>query len=315
MIKSSKIKKDEINMYYFLLLLAVLLFAGQFAFTKIYGDRVQQKNVQTLIMLIITNITACVIFLIAGGFRINFTPDLIFLSAAFAAVMIPYYILGIKVLSVGSVAIYSMFMMLGGMFLPFVYGLGFLSESITPGKALGCVILTVSICMQAIVQKKTNDTTSASTSQKNLFTMLCIAIFILNGLTGVIAKAYEISEAVPDEKGFTVVSCFLTALFSGILLIPQLIKDKKVLAEEIKVAFHPSVLGWTVLIGVSGYTGNFCHLKAAAELPASVQFPMVSGGVIVFSALASVLIFREKISKKEWLCVIGACLSTIMFVF
>lgn len=71
----------------------------------------------------------------------------------------------------------------------------------------------------------------------------------------------------------------------------------------------------TGIIGAAAYTGNFLHLKAASTVPASVQFPLVSGGVIVISALVSFFIFREKLSWKEWISVAGAFLSTVLFAF
>jgi len=46
-----------------------------------------------------------------------------------------------------------------------------------------------------------------------------------------------------------------------------------------------------------------------------VQFPLVSGGVIVLSALVSAFIFKEKVSRQEWLCVGGAFLATFLFAF
>jgi multidrug transporter EmrE-like cation transporter len=46
-----------------------------------------------------------------------------------------------------------------------------------------------------------------------------------------------------------------------------------------------------------------------------VQFPLVSGGVIVLSALVSLLFFKEKISKREWISVAGAFVSTFLFAF
>jgi multidrug transporter EmrE-like cation transporter len=144
---------------------------------------------------------------------------------------------------------------------------------------------------------------------------LSIAIFILNGLTGVIAKAYAISERRPDEIGFTVISCAFTALFSGILLLFVGMREKKAIVSELKSAFVPAVFLCILAIGVFTHTGNFLHLKAAAQLPASVQFPMVSGGVIVFSAMVSAGVFKEKISKTEWFCVILACISTVLFAF
>ena len=70
-----------------------------------------------------------------------------------------------------------------------------------------------------------------------------------------------------------------------------------------------------IAIGATAYTGSFLHLKAAAKVPASVQFPLVSGGVIVLSALVSAFIFREKINKKEWISVAGAFLATFLFAF
>ena len=70
-----------------------------------------------------------------------------------------------------------------------------------------------------------------------------------------------------------------------------------------------------VLLGAAMYVGNFLQLLAADKVPASVQFPLVSGGVIVLSALVSVLFFKEKISKKEWISVAGAFVSTFLFAF
>ena len=301
--------------HYFVMLLAVLMFAAQFSFTKVYGELVAQKTSQTLIMMIFISIIGTVMYLIIGGFRVSFSPYLIFWAVAFAATMIPYYVLGIHVLSIGSVAIYSMFMMLGGMLLPFVYGVIFLDEPLTLGKGIGCVVLTAAIFLQAMVQNSDSVNQPKKGNKKGVFILLCIAIFILNGLTAIIAKAYLVADPQPDEVGFTVVSCFLTALFSLLMLIPTACKKPRALFFEIKSACKPSLLLCMTAIGIATYTGNFLQLKAAAKLPASVQFPMVSGGVIVFSAIASAKIFKEKISTKELFCIIAACASTVLFAF
>ena len=70
-----------------------------------------------------------------------------------------------------------------------------------------------------------------------------------------------------------------------------------------------------VFMGLSAYMGNFLHLLAASHIPASVQFPLVSGGVIVFSAIASATVFKEKAGKFEWISVGGAFISTLLFAF
>jgi drug/metabolite transporter (DMT)-like permease len=244
-------------------------------------------------------------------------------AALLAVVMIPYYMIGIKVLSLGSLAIYSMFMMLGGMLVPFFYGILFLHEKISLGKIFGSVLLTVFIVLQAIWQTPVEGEGGASTSQKSgkrtkwLFFALCLVIFFINGMTGVIAKAHQIGgERAIGEVSFTVLSCGVTALISAVMIPLQFIKaNKKEQVAQIQSTFQWKPLLAMIAIGAAAYTGSFLHLKAAAKVPASVQFPLVSGGVIVLSALVSALIFREKISKKEWISVAGAFASTFLFVF
>ena len=297
--------------YYVILLLAVLTFTAQFAFTKIYSERAEQKLNTTLIMLILISVIGMLLYLFIGGFKLQFSLNSFILAGAFALVMVPYYVLGIKVLSIGSLAIFSMFMMLGGMLLPFAYGLIFLNETLTVGKGIGCVVLSLAIFLQAMLQKEEN----SKSKNKNLFILLCILIFILNGLTGVIAKAYEITEPQPDEISFTVISCGLTAVLSFLFLIPHITKNKADTKEQLKFVLKPYLFLPIAAIGIATHTGNFLMLKVASDLPASIQFPIGSGGVIVFSAIASVLIFKEKISKGELACVTLAFLSTFLFAF
>lgn len=296
---------------YMLLLMAVFMFAAQFAFTKIYGEKVSQNATQTLVMVVTVSVIGAVLYLVVGGFSVRWSLPLLLLSAAFAAVMIPYYLLGVKALSMGSLAIYSMFMMLGGMLLPFVYGLAFLGEPLTWGKGVGCAVLAAAICLQSLQQKGE----SGRAKPSRLFIPLCMAIFILNGLTGVLSKMYQQAVSPPDEAGFTAVSCLLTALFGILLLIPRAVKDRPACVREVTSALRPTLLLLTAAVGVFNHTGNFLSLKAAAALPASVQFPMVSGGVVAFSALTSVLFFKETIRKTEWLCIAAAVLSTLLFAF
>lgn len=298
---------------YIIISLAVLCFAAQFAFTKCYEGAVKQTLTTTLIMLVVTSLSGMMLYLIIGGFQVQYSSVSLIWAALLAIVMIPYYTVGIKVISLGSLAVYSMFMMLGGMLVPFFYGIIFLHEEISLFKILGTILMSVFIVLQAVFTD--NGEKNGEKGNKYLFFALCLLIFFLNGLTGVIAKAHQISADAIDEVSFTVISCGLNALFSLVLFIIVSIKNtnEKVIEAKSTLKLKPIII--MALIGMAAYTGNFLHLKAANNVPASVQFPLVSGGVILVSALASVFIFREKISKKEWISVIGAFLSTILFAF
>ena len=207
-------------MEYLIISLAVVCFTGQFAFTKVFEKKLASNIVNTLIMLIATSVFGAIIFLFVNGFRAEFSLFSFILAIIFALIMMPYYLLGVKVLSLGSLAVYSVFMMLGGMLVPFFYGIIFLEESLTISKIIGTILLTAFIILQGVWQDKETDKTQTSTSKnkKRLFFILCLVIFFINGLTGVIAKAHEIGPNPVDESSFTVLYCTLTALFSFIAL-------------------------------------------------------------------------------------------------
>ena len=302
---------------YILIILAVFCFAGQFAFTKLYEGVVKQTAITSLVMLAVTSIFGAVMYVFVGNFTVSFSETSFFWAAFMAIIMIPYYMIGIKVLSLGSLAIYSMFMMLGGMLVPFFYGVVFLHEELSVWQIVGTVTLAIFIILQAIWQRPAGekDTLSSEKSKKILFFVLSSLIFIINGMTGVIAKAHQISQGAVDESSFTVISCTLTAVFSLILLAFVALKSRREVLVQMKTMLKIKPIVVMLLIGAAAYTGNFLHLKAASAVPASVQFPLVSGGVIVISALVSFFAFREKLSKKEWISVAGAFISTVLFAF
>ena len=141
---------------------------------------------------------------------------------------------------------------------------------------------------------------------------------MVNGMTGVIAKVHQVHGygREVDEVSFTVISCGLTAVFSLILLLPFLFgKNKNEKVREFKGTLALIPFACIVAIGIASYMGNFLHLKAAATVPASVQFPIVSGGVIVLSALVSRLVFREKVSLREWIAIGGSFVATFLFMY
>ena len=299
---------------YILILLAVACFAAQFAFTKLFESAVKQTLTTTLVMLAATGLIGALMFFCVGGFRLSFSPISTLWAIIFALIMIPYYVIGIKVLSLGSLAIYSMFMMLGGMLVPFFYGVLLLNEPLSIGKIAGTVLLTVFIVLQALWGTPTEGTDSKK-STRVLFFVLCLVIFFINGMTGVVAKAHSISEGAVNEESFTVLYCGINALLSLVLLAVTSIKNAKEKTAQIRSALSPRPILIMALLGAAAYGGNFLQLMAAGNVPASVQFPLVSGGVIVLSALVSAFIFREKLSKKEWISVAGAFVSTFLFAF
>lgn len=296
--------------HYLLLVFAVICFTAQFALTKSYEKAVTPTFFAAVTMVFVTNLVGAALFWILCGFRVHVSEVSLLWALILAGIMIPYFVIGVRVLSLGSLAIYSMFMMLGGMLIPFLYGLLFLNEELTPGRLAGTILLSVFIVLQALWKNPTRDRMPCP-GEKGGFFILCLVSFLINGMTGVAAKNHEIHPLAVDEMSFTVLSCAFTAAGSLALLL----FGGKQSCSALRQTLRPGPLLIAVLLGCAAYTGSFLHLRAAEFVPASVQFPMVSGGVIVLSALVSTFVFREKAGAKEWICVGGAFFATVFFAF
>lgn len=91
-------------------------------------------------------------------------------------------------------------------------------------------------------------------------------------------------------------------LFSLILLL---------LKKERNFSVSKKALIYSGLHSFLSSVGNLLLLIALLHLPASVQYPVVTGGVIIVSTLIDI-IRREKISQKELLAAGIAFVATVL---
>jgi multidrug transporter EmrE-like cation transporter len=78
---------------------------------------------------------------------------------------------------------------------------------------------------------------------------------------------------------------------------------------------NPTALLPILIILLSTVISNasyFLQLEGAKGLPASVLYPMITGGSVVLSGIFALVFFGEKLSKREWisiaLCLAGTCM-------
>ena len=125
--------------------------------------------------------------------------------------------------------------------------------------------------------------------------------FLFQGTIGVLQKVHQSSEYKGESAGFLFVAFICAAVFSLI---------------RAKGKFHPKILGkTTVLIGlVCGactFAMNFINLKLSGMMPSQLFCPLVNGSSIVLSSLVSIVLFKEKISRKQQIGLLGGILSLI----
>ena len=269
-------------MYYGLVMVSVIMFGIQFLFNERYEKLSGNNAAATFAFVFLSAVSGLICLLVINRFRLEWTPFTAVCALATALNSLLYTVCAMKALSRINLSLYSLFAMLGGMLLPFLQGLIFYDEVLTLGKIV-CVVLISAALFFSV---------SGTIGSHGL--IFYIGVFVLNGMSGVITKLFESAPYLKTSAaGYSVLSTAMTVLISGIILL--LIKKQGV--HIVKKAIVFAFCG-----GILGRVTNFLLLLALAVLPASTQYPMVTGGVMVVSTVIA-LIIGQKPSKREVLSV------------
>ncbi|MBQ3636749.1 MAG: hypothetical protein II953_00165 [Clostridia bacterium] len=320
--------------YYFFILAAVALLALQFSTNKAYGLRRGDGAKASLIFgtacgfasALITFVIAC---LSEGGFQ--FTPFSLLMGAVMASLSCAYTLIGFRILALGDMSVFMMFLMLGGMMLPYIFGVTVLGEfrGAEPWRialrVFGLVLLTVSMVFPVFARKKAG-------RGSGLFVALCAAVFVLNGVASIVSKTHQTAGFWPypsvNAPSYACLGNLMNGVISAVCLAVVVLGQKRRSAEEGEPdpraaekakSLLPATTGTIALIiaanalcnGVS-YT---LQLVSASKLPASVLYPMVTGGSVVLSAVAGRIFFGEKPDRITLFGLILSFAATFFFLF
>ena len=302
-------------LYYVYLSIAALLVAGQFTVNKLYQKYIARNYFYVLLLPLLTGLCAFFLFFAINGFKLKTNGFVVSVTFFNALVNSLYFILGIFAVKYGSVAIYSMFAMFGGMLIPYFYGVLFLKEQITFFTGIGTAILILAIILNTLAVKENVKT------ERFKFGFLCVAVLILNGLSSVLGKIHQINEnAVPVNDFIIWISIFTVADCLIVLFVYSLYfnyKNKneyyKVERANLKTIFSTGCVG--LFHGLFYGLGLMLQLFVAKHLPASVHYPFITGGSVVFGTLIAFALFKEKPTVINLFSLILLMCGTILFVF
>lgn len=283
--------------YYIYVILAAILFAMQFLCQQKYEEKSGTGLSAALTFSLYKGLTVIIMMLILSGFKPEFAVFSLVMSFVYALCYILMIYFSLKAFSVANLSVYSVFTMLGGMVLPFVIGVGLFDEKISVFK-IACFLLVV-IAVLMNIQK------GESSKKAFLYYML---VFLFNGAIGAITTIHQ-NLGIPntDSTSFMLYSGVWTIIICGVWL---LIKGERI----------PLLKGENLLYSAGdGFLNGIGDLLllisvAPGALDASVQYPFVTGGVMVFSTLISI-IRHEKIRKIEYLAALVACVASVLMVF
>lgn len=310
-------------MYYAFLFIAVGITGIQFSLMKIYQKKAGQSLLATLLFSLLNELINATILFFYNKCSLRIGIFTLGCSIACALLLFVYNLLCIKALGLGDMSVFSMFMMLGGMLLPFFFGALYLHEHISPFQIVGIVLLAAALILPCVKVR--------SGKIRVAFIIVCACIFCVNGGVSIVSKLHQTSANASGPADFTICNNLLAACLSLPAFLLCLWRQKKkyralvssecevpdIAAQDPKsqctgaLRLTPLIAVYSVIVSI----GFLLLLYAASHLPASVQYPIVSGGTVILSTLIGRFFFHEKTSLLTYIGVFLALIATVLFMF
>jgi len=138
---------------------------------------------------------------------------------------------------------------------------------------------------------------------------LIILVFVGQGISDSIFN--DFAQKFPDEGGYLFfMVLFFVASVSGIIIHTGT-------SLKTKIPFQFKSIFWGFVFGVPNFFSLLFFLRALGDLNlnSSIVFPLVSMGVVVSSSLIGMLLFKEKLSRTNWIGVLLSICAIYIFSY
>ncbi len=284
-------------------LLADVFFSAAFLYQKKYQQKTDTSIVSGIVFNIIGAASLFPVLLCVCFFKPQLTAFSLLSAFLSSLVLFGYTLASFPIIKSGNLSLYTLFLMTGGMIVPFIWGVCFLDESISLIQIGGILLITVSMILSSAENKKTGLGIIG----------LCILVFFFNGASSVISKLHQ------TETRFSTIGTydymFWGNAFRLILsfLLLSFARSGKARSEE-KPKVLPDALVIALVAAITNGLASYFNLMGASNLPATVLYPLVTGGTIVLSFVFEAIVFKEKITMKKLLPVAVCFAGTLMFL-
>ena len=315
---------------YLWIFVAALFFSSQFVFSKLFQQRSDGSMQANLWMVLLHSVWVLALFGL-GGFSSAPSWQAILFALCFGISDVACTVASVAAYSRGKLVTVTLYCMIGGQAVPFIYGLLFTGARPTWLACLGFA-LTVLSCLPNVLDglmtpEKDVPAQSKSRREHIVFLLLCLVVFLGNGFVSVFSDANAKSPAGAPSTDFLVLCSLWMLLFGAALLLWQmrLHRGEKKSAFDTVFAGLKCPKGWRSLLVVAAIVGihtvlnsmgNIFSLRAAAVpgMQSSVQFPVLNALIMVLTMLIGRVIFKEKITRRDVLSLVLLVAGILLFM-
>lgn len=298
--------EEDMNISLRLILSLIAALCGSIA-KKYYTDKEPTGLSGGFVFNAVGCLTAAVILLCWGGIGTSSVFTVV-LGVVFGAVTALQGITNIAALQVGPMSYTSVIISFSTL-LSALSGVLFFDERLGWAQLVGIVLMLASFVLAA---KSDGDEKKANL--KWLF--LCIIAFAATGGIGIMQKVHQSSEYRDELNEFLIIAFISSAVFCSIFA--ALLKRREGRSAIANNSGNKNkkrfwlLLSIMIASGVCVAVNNKFNLYLSGVMDSAIFFPIVNGGGLVLTTLTAVLLFKEKLSKKQW---IGVILGIVAVVF
>ena len=159
----------------------------------------------------------------------------------------------------------------------------------------------------ALVGIYLSTTKSGRLTFNNKYIWIIILVFIGQGVSDAIFN--DFAQKFPNEGGYLFfMTLFFFASISGILIL----SGKSIVSNN---TLQSKSMFWGIIFGIPNFFSLVFFLKALndKELSSSIVFPLVSMGVIASSSIIGMILFKEKLSRNNWIGILLSICAIYIF--
>lgn len=284
--------------------LVIFLYTAQSLFTRMYTDHYPgDKSLTTPVFAVVCGIIVTVISFLFSGFSYSCGWLTVLLGIINAGILYGYDAFIIKASATGPYSILMTFSLTGGIVIPAVvcWIIGY--ESFSWVQLISILVIFGSVML---ISKKEEDAENKEEFKKHrtFFLIICTLLGIANGLYGVLLTLQQ-EITGPAEKEEMIAVTFVGAAI--ISLVQLIVKERKNTLQAFKQS-RKSLIFLLLTALVSALAINALVIALAFGIDSTLVYTFDNAGVLLLSALASAVFFKEKLSKMN---IIGCIVMSI----
>jgi len=195
------------------------------------------------------------------------------------------------------------------MVIPFVFSIYLYHENAAVLKITGIAIALIAVVLTCYPSEKNN---GGSTGSKKLLLLLPLLLFVSSGLLDTLIVYVKNNFFIRPEDNF---NTFLITAFSVAATIGLLVLVLQVATGKQQFSFKAVLAG--IIIGVPNYFSIWCLGKVitAYQGNSSAIIPVNNMGIVLFSAVAAWLLFKERLLFINWMGIILAIAAIALIAY